>query len=264
MNFIFHFGPRCSSLKGLITQNTPYISQKTTYLALYLQPPALGLYKLETHITVKLNLAYYETFKSFSMLLHSFEPNQANKSGFRAMLLVWLIIRNISTVWNSKPFKNVNKCPILRFFLNLTLKLNHEPSLCLFVSELSLRFRASGWEAWPQICSSSRRPREAKPKVGSRHTGRVNTLTYLAPYVSYTLACFLHPSPDALETLKSMLSEDQVPSQLAVTRLVQALGVNSDVSGIRAVEALMKDLGVKLNLSSMLFVNNVALAHIRK
>lgn len=61
-----------------------------------------------------------------------------------------------------------------------------------------------------------------------------------------------------------MLSEDHVPSQLAVTRLVQALGVNSDVKGIQAVEALMKDLGVKLNLSSMLFVNNVALAHIRK
>lgn len=74
----------------------------------------------------------------------------------------------------------------------------------------------------------------------------------------------MRPSPDALETLKSMLSEDHVPSQLAITRLVQALGVNSDVKGIRAVEALMKDLGVKLNLSSMLFVNNVALAHIRK
>lgn len=195
------------------------------------------------------------------MLLHSFEPNC--ESGFRSMLLVWLIIGNINAVWNLRPFKNVNKCPPLRFFY-LTLKLIHELSLCLFVSELSLRFRASSWETWPSICSSSRRAREAKPKVASRRTCRVNTLTYLAPYVFYTLACFLHPSPDALETLKSMLSEDHVPSQLAVTRLVQALGVNSDVKGIRAVEALMKDLGVKLNLSSMLFVNNVALAHIRK
>lgn len=61
-----------------------------------------------------------------------------------------------------------------------------------------------------------------------------------------------------------MLSEDRVPTQLAITRLVQALGSGGDVEGIRSVEALMKGLGTALNLSSMVFVNNAALAHIRK
>ncbi|XP_075902405.1 leucine-rich PPR motif-containing protein, mitochondrial [Nelusetta ayraudi] len=69
---------------------------------------------------------------------------------------------------------------------------------------------------------------------------------------------------DALRTLQSMVAEEQVPTQLAVTRLVQALGVSGDVDAIRTVEALIKELGVKLNLSSMVFVNNIALAHIRK
>ncbi|KAM3606567.1 uncharacterized protein V6R79_018880 [Siganus canaliculatus] len=68
---------------------------------------------------------------------------------------------------------------------------------------------------------------------------------------------------DALENLKSMLQTDRVPSQLAVTRLVQALGNHGDVSGIKAVESLMKDQGMTLNLSSMVFVNNMALAHIK-
>ncbi|KAM9344741.1 leucine-rich PPR motif-containing protein, mitochondrial [Symphorus nematophorus] len=68
---------------------------------------------------------------------------------------------------------------------------------------------------------------------------------------------------DALETMKSMLSANQVPSQLAITRLVQALGSHGDVAGIQVVESLMKDLGVSINLSSMLFTNNMALAHIR-
>lgn len=61
-----------------------------------------------------------------------------------------------------------------------------------------------------------------------------------------------------------MLSEDRVPTQLAITRLVQALGGGGDVEGIRSVEALMKSLGATLNLSSMVFVNNAALAHIKK
>ncbi|XP_034754364.1 leucine-rich PPR motif-containing protein, mitochondrial [Etheostoma cragini] len=68
---------------------------------------------------------------------------------------------------------------------------------------------------------------------------------------------------DALEKLKSMLQVDQVPSQLAVTRLVQALGSDGDVAGIQEVESLMKGLGTTLNLSSMVFVNNTALAHIK-
>lgn len=75
---------------------------------------------------------------------------------------------------------------------------------------------------------------------------------------------FLCSSLDALEKLKSMLQADQVPSQLAVTRLVQALGSHGDVVGIQEVESLMKSLGTTPNLSSMVFVNNTALAHIKK
>ncbi|XP_070771978.1 leucine-rich PPR motif-containing protein, mitochondrial [Enoplosus armatus] len=68
---------------------------------------------------------------------------------------------------------------------------------------------------------------------------------------------------DALEKLKSMLRVDQVPSQLAITRLVQTLGRDGDVAGIQEAESLMKSLGTTLNLSSMVFANNTALAHIK-
>lgn len=68
---------------------------------------------------------------------------------------------------------------------------------------------------------------------------------------------------DALEKLKSMLQVDHMPSQLAITRLVQALGSHGDVAGIQETESLVKGLGTTLNLSSMVFLNNTALAHIK-
>uniref|UniRef100_A0A3B5M2Q6 Leucine-rich pentatricopeptide repeat containing n=1 Tax=Xiphophorus couchianus TaxID=32473 RepID=A0A3B5M2Q6_9TELE len=68
----------------------------------------------------------------------------------------------------------------------------------------------------------------------------------------------------ALEKLKSMLQLDHVPSHLAITRLVQALGNQGDVAGIQEVESVAKTLGTNVNLSSMVFVNNTALAHIAK
>uniref|UniRef100_UPI003AAF326F leucine-rich PPR motif-containing protein, mitochondrial n=1 Tax=Centroberyx gerrardi TaxID=166262 RepID=UPI003AAF326F len=68
---------------------------------------------------------------------------------------------------------------------------------------------------------------------------------------------------DGLAILKSMLQADHVPSYLSITRLVQALGSHGDVTGIQEVESLMKGLGTPLNLSSMLFVNNTAMAHIK-
>uniref|UniRef100_H3CPU5 Uncharacterized protein n=1 Tax=Tetraodon nigroviridis TaxID=99883 RepID=H3CPU5_TETNG len=68
---------------------------------------------------------------------------------------------------------------------------------------------------------------------------------------------------DALASFRAMLAQERLPSQLAVTRLVQALGSSGDVEGIRSVESLMKSLGTALNLSSMVFVNNTALAHIK-
>uniref|UniRef100_A0A3Q1GHU0 Leucine rich pentatricopeptide repeat containing n=1 Tax=Acanthochromis polyacanthus TaxID=80966 RepID=A0A3Q1GHU0_9TELE len=68
---------------------------------------------------------------------------------------------------------------------------------------------------------------------------------------------------DALEKLNSMLQSDHVPSHLAVTRLVQALGNHGDVAGIQRVESQIQSLGTRIYLSSMVFVNNTALAHIK-
>ncbi|CAF87467.1 unnamed protein product, partial [Tetraodon nigroviridis] len=48
---------------------------------------------------------------------------------------------------------------------------------------------------------------------------------------------------DALASFRAMLAQERLPSQLAVTRLVQALGSSGDVEGIRSVESLMKSLG---------------------
>ncbi|XP_041107358.1 leucine-rich PPR motif-containing protein, mitochondrial [Polyodon spathula] len=67
----------------------------------------------------------------------------------------------------------------------------------------------------------------------------------------------------ALSMLKGMLQADQVPTQLAVTRLVQALGMKGDVESIQAVESMIKSLGQSINLSRMLFINNIAVAHIK-
>ncbi|KAM7385366.1 hypothetical protein PAMP_001453 [Pampus punctatissimus] len=69
---------------------------------------------------------------------------------------------------------------------------------------------------------------------------------------------------EAFETMKSMLQADLVPMPLSVTRLVQALGSQGDMAGIQKVESLMKDLGTPLNLSKMLFINNMTLAHINR
>ncbi|KAM6956562.1 leucine-rich PPR motif-containing protein, mitochondrial [Aplochiton taeniatus] len=67
----------------------------------------------------------------------------------------------------------------------------------------------------------------------------------------------------ALESFKSMLQADQVPSQLAITRLLQGLGNHGDVQGIQEVDSLVKGMGTHVNLSSMVFINNTALAHIK-
>uniref|UniRef100_A0A8C5HA61 PROP1-like PPR domain-containing protein n=1 Tax=Gouania willdenowi TaxID=441366 RepID=A0A8C5HA61_GOUWI len=55
----------------------------------------------------------------------------------------------------------------------------------------------------------------------------------------------------------------QIPMQLAITRVVQAMGSHGDIAGIQEVESLMKNLSTSLNLSRMLFVNNLTLAHIQ-
>uniref|UniRef100_A0A8C1T712 Leucine rich pentatricopeptide repeat containing n=1 Tax=Cyprinus carpio TaxID=7962 RepID=A0A8C1T712_CYPCA len=80
-----------------------------------------------------------------------------------------------------------------------------------------------------------------------------------APYDTLIKALL---AKDALGTLKGMLQADQVPSQLAITRLVQGLASEGKTQDIQEVEALVKNLG-SIKLSSMLFVNNTALAHIK-
>ncbi|XP_051945899.1 leucine-rich PPR motif-containing protein, mitochondrial [Xyrauchen texanus] len=67
---------------------------------------------------------------------------------------------------------------------------------------------------------------------------------------------------DALDVLKGMLQADQMPSQLAITRLVQGFGSEGNTKGIQEVESFVKSLG-SIKLSSMLFVNNTALSHIK-
>uniref|UniRef100_A0A671LHA9 Leucine-rich PPR motif-containing protein, mitochondrial-like n=1 Tax=Sinocyclocheilus anshuiensis TaxID=1608454 RepID=A0A671LHA9_9TELE len=64
------------------------------------------------------------------------------------------------------------------------------------------------------------------------------------------------------DAMAGMLQADQVPSQLAITRLVQGLASEGNTQDIQEVEALVKTLG-SIKLSSMLFVNNAALAHIK-
>uniref|UniRef100_A0A8C1NQH8 Leucine rich pentatricopeptide repeat containing n=1 Tax=Cyprinus carpio TaxID=7962 RepID=A0A8C1NQH8_CYPCA len=64
------------------------------------------------------------------------------------------------------------------------------------------------------------------------------------------------------DAMAGMLQADQVPSQLAITRLVQGLGSEGKTQDIQEVEALVKTLG-SIKMSSMLFVNNTALAHIK-
>lgn len=61
-----------------------------------------------------------------------------------------------------------------------------------------------------------------------------------------------------------MLQLDHIPSNLAIIRLVQTLGSQGDVAGIQEVQSLINSLGRSPNLSSMVFVNNTALAHIKK
>ncbi|KAG2467341.1 LPPRC protein, partial [Polypterus senegalus] len=67
---------------------------------------------------------------------------------------------------------------------------------------------------------------------------------------------------DAVNTLKSILQAERVPTQMAITRLVQGLGKAGDVEGIQEVEGLMEKLAQHVKVSRMLYINNTALAHI--
>lgn len=60
-----------------------------------------------------------------------------------------------------------------------------------------------------------------------------------------------------------MMQMGHIPSHPAIMKLVNALGGDGNIAGIQEVESLMKGLDTTLNISRI-FVNNKALAHIKK
>uniref|UniRef100_A0A8C3YMW0 Leucine-rich PPR motif-containing protein, mitochondrial n=1 Tax=Catagonus wagneri TaxID=51154 RepID=A0A8C3YMW0_9CETA len=68
---------------------------------------------------------------------------------------------------------------------------------------------------------------------------------------------------DALTTLKTALDLEQIPSRVAVTRLIQAHALKGDTESIRAIQKLVNGLEDSIGLSCMVFINNIALAQIK-
>ncbi|XP_012379649.2 leucine-rich PPR motif-containing protein, mitochondrial [Dasypus novemcinctus] len=68
---------------------------------------------------------------------------------------------------------------------------------------------------------------------------------------------------EALTTLKTTLDLEQIPSRLAVTCLIQALALKGDVESIQMIQKMVNGLEDSLELSSMVFINNIALAQIK-
>ena len=81
-------------------------------------------------------------------------------------------------------------------------------------------------------------------------------------YKKYSVACF--SIIDALTTLKTALDLDQIPSRLAVTRLIQACALKGDTESIYDIQKLVNGLEDSIGLSRMVFINNIALAQIKK
>lgn len=67
----------------------------------------------------------------------------------------------------------------------------------------------------------------------------------------------------ALETLKAALALQQAPSQVAITRLIQACALKGDLESIEAIREMVNGLD-KIRLSKMVFINNTALAQMKK
>uniref|UniRef100_A0A7N9CI48 Leucine-rich PPR motif-containing protein, mitochondrial n=1 Tax=Macaca fascicularis TaxID=9541 RepID=A0A7N9CI48_MACFA len=68
---------------------------------------------------------------------------------------------------------------------------------------------------------------------------------------------------EALTTLKTALDQQQTPSGIAVTRLIQALAMKGDVENIEVVQKMVNGLEDSIGLSKMVFINNTALAQIK-
>ncbi|XP_052042455.1 leucine-rich PPR motif-containing protein, mitochondrial [Apodemus sylvaticus] len=67
---------------------------------------------------------------------------------------------------------------------------------------------------------------------------------------------------EALATLEAALALEQVPSELAVTRLIQAFALKGDVDSIEAIQKMVNGLDT-IGLSKMVFINNIALAQMK-
>ncbi|TKC47421.1 hypothetical protein EI555_009454, partial [Monodon monoceros] len=68
---------------------------------------------------------------------------------------------------------------------------------------------------------------------------------------------------DALTTLKTALDLEQIPSRIAVTRLIQACALKGDTESIQDIQKLVNGLEDSIGLSRMVFINNIALAQIK-
>ncbi|XP_057597000.1 leucine-rich PPR motif-containing protein, mitochondrial isoform X2 [Hippopotamus amphibius kiboko] len=68
---------------------------------------------------------------------------------------------------------------------------------------------------------------------------------------------------DALTTLKTALDLEQIPSRVAVTRLIQACALKGDTESIQDIQKLVNGLEDSIGLSRMVFINNIALAQIK-
>ncbi|KAK7821573.1 hypothetical protein U0070_014453 [Myodes glareolus] len=66
----------------------------------------------------------------------------------------------------------------------------------------------------------------------------------------------------ALATLKAALDLEQIPSKLAITRLIQAFAVKGDLESIEAIQSMVNGLDA-IDLSRMVFINNIALAQMK-
>ncbi|ELW47293.1 Leucine-rich PPR motif-containing protein, mitochondrial [Tupaia chinensis] len=68
---------------------------------------------------------------------------------------------------------------------------------------------------------------------------------------------------EAQTTLKTALNLEQIPSRIAVTRLIQAFASKGDVQSIEAIQKMVNGLEDSIGLSRMVFINNIALAQIK-
>ncbi|KAM9601703.1 leucine-rich PPR motif-containing protein, mitochondrial isoform 1-T1 [Trichechus inunguis] len=68
---------------------------------------------------------------------------------------------------------------------------------------------------------------------------------------------------EALAVLRTALDLEQLPSRIAVTRLIQAFALKGDVESVQTIQKMVKGLENSIGLSNMVFINNIALAQIK-